>query len=79
MEELIKKVNKLQDAFSTVGVSNPVDLPQIVVIGSQSSGKSSVLEVKCDSILLLMDSIEIIFKSTYRILLVKIFYLEALV
>ncbi|KAI8141297.1 Dynamin central region-domain-containing protein [Fennellomyces sp. T-0311] len=41
---LIKTVNKLQDAFSTVGVHNPVDLPQITVIGSQSSGKSSVLE-----------------------------------
>lgn len=37
-------VNKLQDAFLTVGVHNPVDLPQITVIGSQSSGKSSVLE-----------------------------------
>ncbi|CAO3685759.1 unnamed protein product [Rhizopus microsporus] len=42
--QLIKTVNKLQDAFATVGVHNPVDLPQIVVIGSQLSGKSSVLE-----------------------------------
>lgn len=44
MDQLIKVVNKLQDAFSTAGVNNPIDLPQIVVIGSQSSGKSSVLE-----------------------------------
>jgi len=41
---LIKTVNKLQDVFTTVGVNNPIDLPQIVVVGSQSSGKSSVLE-----------------------------------
>ncbi|KFA49466.1 hypothetical protein S40293_05784 [Stachybotrys chartarum IBT 40293] len=41
---LIQLVNKLQDVFTTVGVTNPIDLPQIVVVGSQSSGKSSVLE-----------------------------------
>jgi hypothetical protein len=44
MDQLIKVVNKLQDAFAQANVSNPIDLPQIVVIGSQSSGKSSVLE-----------------------------------
>lgn len=41
---LIQLVNKLQDVFSTVGVNNPIDLPQIAVVGSQSGGKSSVLE-----------------------------------
>nr|POE87504.1 vacuolar protein sorting-associated protein 1 [Quercus suber] len=41
---LITLVNKLQDVFTTVGVQNPIDLPQITVVGSQSSGKSSVLE-----------------------------------
>jgi dynamin 1-like protein len=43
MERLIPIINKLHDVFTTVG-SGIVDLPQIVVVGSQSSGKSSVLE-----------------------------------
>lgn len=33
MDQLIKIVNRLQDAFVAVNVSNPIDLPQIVVIG----------------------------------------------
>ncbi|KAH9857611.1 Dynamin central region-domain-containing protein [Lenzites betulinus] len=43
--EIVNVVNKLQDVFSAVGSSaNQIDLPQICVLGSQSSGKSSVLE-----------------------------------
>ncbi|KAJ3244506.1 vacuolar protein sorting-associated protein 1, partial [Chytriomyces hyalinus] len=43
-QTLIQTINKLQDAFNAVNVANPIDLPQIAVVGSQSSGKSSVLE-----------------------------------
>jgi dynamin 1-like protein len=43
MERLIPIINKLQDVFNTVG-SDIIDLPQICVVGCQSSGKSSVLE-----------------------------------
>lgn len=45
-EHLIATINKLQDALAPLGggSSSPVDLPQITVVGSQSSGKSSVLE-----------------------------------
>ncbi|GAB6021468.1 UAA transporter [Chamberlinius hualienensis] len=43
MEALIPVINKLQDVFNTVG-ADAIQLPQIVVVGTQSSGKSSVLE-----------------------------------
>uniref|UniRef100_A0A6G1SNY9 Dynamin n=1 Tax=Aceria tosichella TaxID=561515 RepID=A0A6G1SNY9_9ACAR len=44
MEGLIGFVNKLHDAFTSLGVNLSLDLPQIAVVGGQSAGKSSVLE-----------------------------------
>jgi dynamin 1-like protein len=43
MDQLIPLLNELQDVFTAVG-SSPIQLPQLIVVGSQSSGKSSVLE-----------------------------------
>jgi len=45
-ETLISIINKLQDTLAPLGggSQSPIDLPQITVVGSQSSGKSSVLE-----------------------------------
>ncbi|KAK3928125.1 Dynamin-A [Frankliniella fusca] len=43
MDDLIFSINNIQDQFKALG-QRPADLPQIVVVGSQSSGKSSVLE-----------------------------------
>ena len=44
MEDLIPVMNKIQDAFAHIGQPSSIDLPQIAVVGSQSAGKSSVLE-----------------------------------
>ncbi|CAD5226872.1 unnamed protein product [Bursaphelenchus xylophilus] len=45
MESLIPVISKLQDVFATIGNrESEVQLPQIVVVGSQSAGKSSVIE-----------------------------------
>jgi dynamin 1-like protein len=41
---LLSIVNRLQDVFQSVQLFDTIDLPQIAVVGSQSSGKSSVLE-----------------------------------
>ncbi|KAI0676151.1 Dynamin central region-domain-containing protein [Trametes maxima] len=40
--DLIRLVNKLQDTFANLG--GELDMPQLAVVGSQSAGKSSVLE-----------------------------------
>eukprot|EP00768_Dysnectes_brevis_P008779 gnl/Dysnectes_brevis/821_a906_3671.p1 GENE.gnl/Dysnectes_brevis/821_a906_3671~~gnl/Dysnectes_brevis/821_a906_3671.p1 ORF type:complete len:717 (+),score=271.75 gnl/Dysnectes_brevis/821_a906_3671:39-2153(+) len=48
LEKLIPIINQLQDVFSAIGTDKAaIDLPQIVVVGSQSAGKSSVLESVC--------------------------------
>ena len=41
---VIPIINKLQDIAAQLGSSPAFDLPQVAVVGSQSSGKSSVLE-----------------------------------
>jgi dynamin 1-like protein len=43
MDQLIPVINKLQDVTKTIK-KNLLKLPQIVVVGNQSSGKSSLIE-----------------------------------
>lgn len=45
MEALIPVVNKLQDVFNTVG-SDSIQLPQIVVLGSQVSEEKKFVPKK---------------------------------
>lgn len=48
IDRLIPIINSLQDVFSAIGQERAgIDLPQIAVVGSQSAGKSSVLEAVC--------------------------------
>ncbi|KAK7200267.1 dynamin-1-like protein [Novymonas esmeraldas] len=44
MDQLISVINELHDAFAGVKMNIKLNLPQIAVVGSQSCGKSSVLE-----------------------------------
>jgi len=45
-DEMVSITNRLQDVFATIGTSTSViDLPQICVIGGQSSDKICVLDV----------------------------------
>jgi dynamin 1-like protein len=41
---LIAVVNEIHDSLASLDLNTELDLPQIAVVGSQSSGKSSVLE-----------------------------------
>ncbi|KFM80763.1 Dynamin-1, partial [Stegodyphus mimosarum] len=42
-DDLIEVVNKLQNTLAATGHTLSISLPQIVVVGCQSAGKSSVL------------------------------------
>ena len=44
MDKLIPLINEFQEILLKTNYTNKIQLPQIVVVGNQSSGKSSLLE-----------------------------------
>lgn len=44
MKKLIPVINQIQNIVTQAGLNVELNLPQIVVLGCQSAGKSSVLE-----------------------------------
>jgi len=44
MEKLVPLFNQLQEILSKANLNNSIQIPQIVAVGAQSTGKSSVLE-----------------------------------
>lgn len=44
MEDLVKQLNVLQNSLTQADISKLIQLPEIIVVGEQSSGKSSVLQ-----------------------------------
>ncbi|OMJ72351.1 hypothetical protein SteCoe_29218 [Stentor coeruleus] len=44
MEDLVKQLNILQNSLTQAEISKLIQLPEIIVVGEQSSGKSSVLQ-----------------------------------
>lgn len=45
MDNLIAILSQLQDVLHQTNFANKINLPQIVTVGAQSAGKSSVLEM----------------------------------
>lgn len=44
MENLIDIINRLQNIMTKASINSKIKLPQMVIVGSQSSGKSSLIE-----------------------------------
>ena len=63
MEALIPVINKLQDVFNTVG-TDAIQLPQIVVLGSQVRSKTAF-----DEVMLNMNCMYIIWTQLHLFLL----------